>query len=313
LLQAYAYQRHEYNEIMRRFFKKNSGDPDVREFRAACLRQSIPEELLVAEAWEVVPEEIMGGGNQSLQMAIAEQLLSMLPLFDPQAKPQVFRDIVFAITQDAGKTKAYVPAGPQGISDSVHDAQLALGTIMAGSAVAPVSGENTVEVIEVWLGELARQVQTINQQGGVPESTQEMLGLQNLQMHTAQRVMVLAQDEGEKQRVKQYSDVLGKLANEVRAFGQRLQEKMAAQQANSGVDPKVMAEIQADMMKSQAKTENMRQSHAQRMAQREVQFQQKVRQDEEKQKVDIAAVDAETAAKIRRETAAAYTQPQVQP
>jgi hypothetical protein len=49
------------------------------------------------------------------------------------------------------------------------------------------------------------------------------------------------------------------------------------------------------------------------MAQREVQFQQKVRQDEEKQKVDIAAVDAETAAKIRRDTAEAYTQPQVQP
>ena len=78
LTQAYHYQVFEYREIFRRFCRKNSIDPDVREFQARCLKQGVPQNMLVPEAWEIEPERVMGAGNKTLEMVIAEQLMALL-------------------------------------------------------------------------------------------------------------------------------------------------------------------------------------------------------------------------------------------
>lgn len=281
LAQATAYQKFEYIEILRRFMRKDSRDPDVREFRTYCLKMGVPERLLIPEAWEVMPEQVMGGGNQTLQMAIAQQLLQMRPLYDPEPQREILRDITFAVTQDAARTKVYVPDGPKPTSNSVHDAQIALGAILAGRQVAPVSGQNHQEVIETWLVELARLIQEITQKGGVPESPEQLKGLMNLAQHINQQIQILAQNPEEKQRVKQYGDVLGKLGNELKAFGQRLAEKMqkAAQQNGNQVDPETQAKIQSMLILAKAKAQNTRESHAQRTAQRQLQFEKQMQQE----------------------------------
>ena len=75
LQQAYRYETSEYEEIKRRFFIKNSCDGGVKEFRARCLKQGVPEKLMAGECWEVEPERIMGAGNKTMEMAIAQQLM----------------------------------------------------------------------------------------------------------------------------------------------------------------------------------------------------------------------------------------------
>jgi hypothetical protein len=84
--QAYQYQNFEYMEVFRRFSKKGSKDPDVLSYQAACLHQGVPEETLYnPDAWEVESERVMGGGNKTMEMAIAQQLMQYRNLYDPQA------------------------------------------------------------------------------------------------------------------------------------------------------------------------------------------------------------------------------------
>lgn len=308
LAQASAYQKFEYEEILRRFMRKDSADPDVREFRTHCLKNGVPERLMIAEAWEVLPEQVMGGGNQTLQMAIAQQLLQMRPLYDPEPQREILRDITFAVTQDAARTKVYVPDGPKPTSNSVHDAQQSVGSILAGRKVDPVAGQNHQEVVETWLMELAKLVQEITQKGGVPDSVDQLKGLMNLGQHIAQQIQLIAQNPEEKQRVKQYSDILGKLMNEVKAFGQRLQEKMQKAQAQNGqqVDPETMAKVKGMMIQAQAKAQNARESHAQRTAQRRLQFEEQMDQEakDREQERREKAMDASLALRVEGAKAA---------
>lgn len=297
IAQATAYQLFEYQEIFRRFMRPNSRDADVREFRASCLRQGVPERLMNADCWEIMPEQIMGSGNQTLQMQIAQQLLEMRPMFDPEPQREILRDITFAITQDAARTKVYVPDGPGQISNSIHDAQVAIGTILQGGQVAPVAGQNHQEVIEVWLRELGRLVQEIQKSGGVPRSVEQLRGSQNLAAHIASHIAILSQNEAEKQRVKQYGDSLGRLMNEVKAFAQRLAEQMQrAQQRNGhgGMDPETTGKIRAMQITAQAKAQNSRESHALKTAQRQVQFEidQRQKKEEHQQQLNERAQEA---------------------
>lgn len=309
LLQAYAYQQFEYQEIFRRMLRPNSKDPAAREMRAACLRQGVPEKLLIPEAWELMPEQIMGAGNTSLQLVIAQQLLEMLPQYDPQARDAVFRDINFAITQDAAKVKLYCPENKNTISNSVHDAQVSLGSILNGQVVAPMAGQNSIEIIESWLKSMGTMVQEIMQAGGVPGSPEQLRGLQNLGQHIAQRIVLLAADENEKPRVKQYSDMLGKLMNEVKAFGQRLQEQMQQQsKQGGGIDPKDAAKVQGMLIQAQAKAKNQRESHAQRMAQRDLAFQIDLKHKQQTKQLEDQALDLKTAGEIRRNRMSAFSE-----
>jgi len=75
LQQAYRYQTSEYIEIFRRFMQPNSRDPDVRDF-APLPESGRAREVHDARAWDIEPERIMGGGNKTLEMAQAQQLMS---------------------------------------------------------------------------------------------------------------------------------------------------------------------------------------------------------------------------------------------
>ncbi|OLE10691.1 MAG: hypothetical protein AUG89_11550 [Acidobacteria bacterium 13_1_20CM_4_56_7] len=292
LMQAYHYQVFEYKEIFRRFCKKHSSDPDVRSFRAACLRQDVPESLLKPEAWDIDPVRVMGAGNKTLEMTIAEQLLSMRNLYDPEPQREILRDVTLAITDDPARAEALVPEQPQ-ISDSIHDAQLSFGTLMTGAPVAIKSGVNRQEVIAALLASMSSVVRRIQQSGGMADA-KDIVGLQNVGQHIAQHIQILAGDKNEKQRVKQFGDVLGKLMNLVKGFAQRLHEQMQKQNGQGQVDPKDIAKIKATQITADAKSKNTRESHAQKTVQRQIQFEQGLKQKEQEHALELRRKTAET-------------------
>lgn len=272
LQQAYFYQTFEYRENFRRFTRKNSRDPEVQTFQSRCRRQGVPDSILFnLDAWDVEAERVMGGGNKAMEMAISQQLLAMRNLYDPEPQREILRRVTLATTDDAALTKDLVPETPQ-ISNSIHDGQLRFGTLMAGGKVDTKSGVNHIEVVTALLENAGMAVQRIQQSGGVPDSREEIVGLTTVAIHVATEIQMLAQDPAEKANVKQFSDKLGQLMNEVKAFAQRYAEKKQGENGGAQGDPELMGKIQAMIISAQAKAENTRESHAQRTAQRQIAF-----------------------------------------
>ncbi len=324
LLQAYQYQTFEYQEIFRRFCAKDSRDPDVRSFRIACLKQGVPAEALVPEAWDIEPERVMGAGNKTLELATAQQLMEWRPLYDPEAQRAILKMSTLAVTDDAGATDELVPETADQVTDSKHDAMVAMGSLMQALPVQFGPRTNRIEVIEVLLAEMALIVQRIEQQQQGMAKPEQLMGLQTVGQTIAEQLQIISEDKTQRDRVRQYSDGLGQLMNMVKAYGQRLQQAMeAAAQQNGGqqqMDPKDIAKVQGMQLQSKAKAANTRESHAQRTAQRQVQWEAEQRRkqqqhdmDMQRQKIevqtDVAATDIETAAEIQRQNAKAASEP----
>jgi hypothetical protein len=288
LTQAYQYQNFEYYEIVRRFMRPNSKDPDVREARAAMLRQGVPEKMLLPEAWECDPERVMSP-NKSMEMAIANWLMEHRDKYDPEPQREILRDVTLAVTDDPAKADRLVPDQPH-ISDSVHDAQLSFGALMTGAPVAVRPGLNELEVVPTLLGSMAAVMQRIDATGGMA-TKEEVVGLSNVAQNVAGHIQILARDKSQKAIVKQFGDQLGKLNNLLKGYAQRLAEQQSKQNGN-GLDPETAAKIQSIVLQAQTKAQNTKLSHAQRTAQRQVQF-----EAEQKRK------DTETAAQIQRDNA----------
>jgi hypothetical protein len=312
LNQAYKYEVFEDREIFRRFLKANSTDPAVNRARARMIKRGVNPKYLIPECWDVEHERVMGNGNKSQEMMIAEWLMSNRPAFDPDSQRVILRDATLAVTDNPDKAWTLVPEEPE-VSDSVHDAQLAASGLLMGLPSAFKSGVNHQEYAAALIGSLSSQVQKINQRGGVP-TPDELNGMQNLAGQSIQgqeikgngiaaHIKALEGDEEMKQQAKKLNDIFGKLMNQVRAFAQRLQEAMQKQQQQNGngqPDAKTMAKIQADQMAAQQKMQERKTAHAQRTAQRQIQFEQQMKQDKEQHAADLAKTDLEAASNIRR-------------
>ena len=122
LQQAYRYQESEDREIFRRFLRPNSLDHDVRVARAKMLKAGIPEKYLIPEAWEINHVQVLGAGNKTMEMAIAEQLMQFRPMYDPEPQREILRSVTLAITDSPELAQRLVPEQPQ-VSDSIHDTE----------------------------------------------------------------------------------------------------------------------------------------------------------------------------------------------
>jgi hypothetical protein len=276
LQQAYRYQEFEYREIFRRFCKKDSRDPDINLFRARCMSQGVPESMLIPESWDIEPERVLGAGNKTLEMAIAEQLMQYRNLYDPEPQRAILRDFTLAITDDPGRTESMVPEEPNHVTDSVHDAQLAAGSLMMGLPVAMKTGISHIEYVDAMLVSFQVAIGRIQKRGGVP-TQEELEGLSAVYEHLTQHIKLVAQDENEKERVTNWEKQITRLMNLVKAFAQRLQEQQKAQGQQQGgqaseEQAKSQAKIEAMKQQSEAKAANTRDAHAQRTAQRQLQW-----------------------------------------
>lgn len=324
LLQAYRYQTFEYEEIFRRFCKPNSRDPDVREFRNNCLKLGIPEKVLVPEAWEIIPEQVMGAGNKTQELAIAQLLMQYRPLYDPAAQRKILRDVTLAVTDDPGRTDELVSDQPMP-SAATEDAQRAAAVLLAGLPIGFKQGVAHDEYAGALLNTMQVEISKIMQMQGNMATPEQIFGLLNLagegldgaplgQNGISAHLRKLAEDPEAKQQVKQMRDVLGKNLNEIKGYQQRLQEQQQAGQGSAEMDPESQAKIQEIRETAKAKRETARESHGMKAAQKQVQFDQKLKQQQEQHQMDlrrqaaevqadIAAKAAETMAAIQREAA----------
>ncbi len=313
LNQAYNYQKFQYDEICRRFCIPNSRDDDVRKFRLAVLRAGVPEEALNIERLNVQPVRVMGAGNKILQAAIMDKIMvQYYNKLDPSAQRHFLRMGLANLTDDYELARQAVPEQPA-ISDSIHDAQLAAGVMLQGLPVALKEGVNHSEYIEALLMALTVKVQQIAGRQ-TPITPEELTGLQNLAGQTIQgqpvqgngvqaHIQVMAQDEkpmhikgvppdhSVKEQIKQYSDALAKIMNEVKGLAQRAQQAAQKQkgQNGGGLDPETAAKLQGQIILAKAKAANTRESHAQRTAQRQIQFEQQMQQDAAKHLQELSA------------------------
>jgi len=318
LQQSYRYKLGEYTEVFRRFMIPNSRDPDVREFRVRCLKRGIPESMLCAEAWDLEPERVMGSGNKTLEMAIAQQLMEWRPAFGAQAQQQILHDSVLAITDDAAKARALVPE-QETISDSAVDAMRAFGTLMVGGEVQWKPNANATETAQVLLGEYGLIVNQVNQSGGMATLPQ-VQGMMNVSKHIAQLLEQISMDKAQQPIAKKMADALGKLDNMVKGFVQRLQEQMQSQNGNGDVSAETQAKIQSMLITAEAKARNTRESHAARTAQRAAQFELEQEQKQQEHALEMkkeidrtnlenVALDIDTASAIKRQNALAKATP----
>jgi hypothetical protein len=310
LLQAYEYQKFEYYEIVRRFMRKNSRDKDVRAFRNSCMKEGIPEALMVAEAWEIEPERVMGAGNKTLEMAIAQQLMEYRNLLDPEPQRTVLRDVIMAVTDDAARAEALVPEAPVRISDSVHDAQLASSSLMMGLPVAVKTGMNHIEYVETLLASMATVIKRCEANGKMA-TLEQIIGLQNMEAHINAHIQIIAQDPKEKARVKVYGDQLGKLMNLVKAYAQRLQQQMQEQNGNGQPDPEAMAKIQIEKAKADQKIATAKESGGQRTAQRQIQFEMEQEREDRRHQAELQREQQKADVQLNLEAAKAELQMKV--
>lgn len=303
LLQYYQYQVYEYRECFRRFLnpKPDCRDVEVKEFRAACLRDGVPEEMLNnPEGWDIEPERTLGAGNKTLEMAISQQLLAMRPLYDPDSQRVILRDVTLAVTDDSARAHQLVPEEPR-VSDTIHDTTLVFTTLMAGTEVAPKNGLNAIEVAQQIIKLMTDKVGQIMQSGGVGTPA-DVHGLTLCAGYAAHFIQQMEQDKNQKEDARKLNDALGKLGNMIKAFQQRQTEQMRKAQAQNGngVPPETQAKIAADQAVAQAKIKQGAQSHAQKTAQRTITFQEKMKQDKAKHELELHKAVVEHGAEIHK-------------
>jgi uncharacterized membrane protein YqiK len=119
---------------------------------------------------------------------------------------------------------------------------------------------------------MAMKVQQIKQSGGVG-TPQDVVGLSNAASYVGKHIQLLTQDESEKQRVKQYGDILGKIGNSVKAMAERQAE--AAKNQNGQIDAETQAKIQGQMALTQQKLQAKQAADALKLQTKQAQFEQK--------------------------------------
>ena len=305
LLLAYRYEREKYQEMCRRACIPNSSDKRVREFRVKVLKAGVPEDALNHNLWRVEPEKVLGSGNKVLQIAMADKLMAVIDRHSPEAQQEILHLYDVANSDNPALADRLVPREAN-VSATRHDAELALGAILAGQQVTPSKHENTTECVETWLAALAKLIKDFPARGTPTPS--DLLAVQNLSIHIHQRIQTLASNEEIRQRTKQYEKDLAMLD---KAFGQVLKSMPQQQQQKPGIDPKDAAKVQGMQMQAQAKADIARRSADQRTAQRQEQHRFKMKQEREKHQLemvtkaqtvqlDAASKDMVTAAEIRR-------------
>ena len=286
---AYTYQTSQYREIARRFCIRNSPYSDVREFQKGCLRAGVPQDFLDVERWDIDPERTLGGGNKTLEIAQANQLLQMRQFLGPDAQRRVDHIAVEVFTDDPALAEDLAPTdGQKPISKSQHDAQLSTERILRGLQFDPMPDMVFEDYVQVWLKDMAATIQII-QQTGQP-TMKDVIGLGNLAQHIQKFIQAIGGGETDQPRLKQYADMLGQLMNFVKQFAQQIQESQQAQQGQNGNGEAALTQgkVQAMHYPSAGQgAEIAKQSHALKTAQKEASFELEQQRKDKQLQADI--------------------------
>lgn len=276
---SYEYEAYKDTEILRRLLIPHSTDRMAKDFRAACLEDGVPEEILNHEYMELTEERSLGAGNKTIEMAQVQFLQSVRKNLGPDAQRRVDHIAIESALDDAAMAEDLAPVDTEKqISNSMHDAQLATDRLMRGLPFVPRDDMVFEDYVKIWIADLSIMVQGAVGTGGMAKP-EDILGWQNMAKTIGEFLGIMSQDPDEREKVRKYQEALTVQMNHVKAFVQRLQQqqKAAAKQNGNGgklqfEQQKAMLEIQTEAAKAQIQLRNREQSHAQRTAQKQASF-----------------------------------------
>ena len=258
---AYNYQEFKDREIARRFCISGSKDTQVNTFRTNVLKAGlVPVEALNFERWKVTRNRVIGNGNQMLQVATMDKMMSQYEKLDPTAQKQLLRGFFAANSRD-------------------YDlANRLRGTLKSSPLVRAVNAANKMTPRHCWpdcrstpaAGHLRGRIHFHDAaQHGFEDSAvgtrrRHGNGIRNSRLEhdgpdrgRSHETVCREQGRDKEAKVKVFGDDLGKLMNLVKAYGQRLQEQQQKQNGN-GSDGlrKDLAKTKAMLMQAQTKKQD---------------------------------------------------------
>lgn len=301
LSMMYAQEIFYYTELVRRALLKNTPDPTAKRFQERCLAAGIPEKLMVPENWNIVAERVLGAGDGTLAQAQADALMSQKNSFEPESQRKIQRLWTATTLNDPERAAELVPDAPDNSTSGTRAAEDVYGTLMRGIAVPMRKWIDHAGYVFALLSMLEVEIQAALQQGedGMV-APQDLKGFVTVAQSAQENIQFLAQDEQNKQLVKQFEDKLGELMNHVKAFAQRLAEASGQQQQP---DPEAMAKAQTMTMLAQIKAQIAQATTAQKLQQKQMAFEQKQRQQAEKHASDLASKGAQLGAQLASQKA----------
>lgn len=327
--EASEYQTPQYEEICRRFCIPNSRDIEVLKFRSRVLAKGVPHQALNVERWNIEPEKVMGNGNKQVQLAQAQLMMTVFDRLEPDAQRKALRKFLFAVLDNASDVNDLVPSAAGTVTHSIHDAELASGTLLMGLPMSLKLGVNHGEYAASLLGAMAIEIRKIEARGA--PTPDDVLGLVNIagqgldgqpssENGVAAHIQVLAQDPSNKAEVKMISDALSRLMNKVKQFAQQIAEQQQQQGNQQQLPPEVAAKIKGDLVLAEVKAANMKAASEQKLAHKQEQHQLRMEQQQasnqlqnastvRKTEVQVASDDVKTAAEIKREQMRAENEP----
>jgi hypothetical protein len=252
---------------------------------------------------------MIGNGNQTIAMSQVQMQMQVIDRLDPDSQRIVLHNYMTVMSDDPKVADLLVPLKKQEASDSVHDAQLAMGTLMAGLPVTMKQGVNHGEYCATLIQGMGTIVQEIEQiQKGMAE-LEQVIGLKNTLQAAAQHLQAFAQNKAAKPQAKQLSDALAQIAAKVKGYEQRLQEQQDAQDPNNA---ETKGKIVQGIILAKAKAQNIRESHQLKSQTKMASWLQEEKRKAQSHaldmhrklldaRVDVAAKDLETSAEINRE------------
>jgi hypothetical protein len=126
----------------------------------------------------------------------------------------------------------------------------------------------------------------------------EARGMMNVAAYIGQAIQALSQDQSAKQKVKQYSDSMGQINNEIKALAQRGAEAAKAQQPQ-GDGGYGAAKVQSTMMLTKAKMDATKAQTAQKMHHADIAFKAQQRRDDARSHADIQRGELKTESEVK--------------
>jgi len=255
--------------------------------------------MLNAERWIVQSEQIIGGGNKTVQMATVGFLNQIRKNLPPYGQRIVDHISVEAATEQPALAQEIAPLGEDTpISSSTANAQDSTMRLLHGLPYRLPKDAIFEDFVVVWLHDGNLEVQRIFKRGAVP-TPDELNGLLNLGKHIGEILQLMGKqvkdekgDKDSKAKLRKYEDIFKQLMNHVKALAQRMQQQMQAQakQGAKGNGAQGDGKREAAIVLAQTKAQIEASRSRQKMQQRDQQF-----QGEERRK------DQQTAAEIQRQ------------
>ncbi len=297
LLTAFKFESYAYEEICRRFCIKGSSDKDVEKFRKRMLKAGVDEKFLDIDLWDVDPVTPLGSGNPTIALSMAQQLMEIRPLLTDAGQAQVLHDYILTVTKDPSKANMLAPLdGKMTTTDATRESAGLFSTLMLGLPVK-LWDSHLMDQIDILMPLLAGMVDQFTKRNNMATS-EEGMGLMNASAYIEQAIQKLGQDPKQQQRVKQYTDTMGKLSNEIKALIQRGSEAAKAQQQSAD-----QAELQIKIQEAKLKMQTMQQTTAAKLESDKVKVQQDIMLKEAAFKADQQRENERSGADMQRQTA----------